>query len=126
MVMIFAGIMLPTGCGPETKVKDRSAAHDMFQQIVSLTKSYINKVEAAADSAAWENVCMEYEDSLDRINFAYPADTDLLLSEGQNDTIMMLTEKYVRARDKRIQSILHPVVVNDTVDTISNANAEAL
>ncbi|MCM1490314.1 MAG: hypothetical protein NC095_05755 [Muribaculum sp.] len=121
MTMAALGIISLSDCSPEKKIKDRSHAHDMFEQITSLTIEYTKKVEATEDSASWEAVCLEYEDSLDKINFHYPADTDLLLSEGQNDTIMRLTEKYVKARDKRIQTILHPLLASDTVDTISKA-----
>ncbi len=106
-------------CRKESKVKDRGAAHDMFEHIVGLTESYITKVNAAKDSAAWAAVCTEFEDSLDRVVFTYPADTDLLLSEGQNDTIVSLMQTYVKTRDRRIRSILHPVVPADTTDTVT-------
>lgn len=105
-------------CMKENKTRDRSAAHDMFARITSLTKSYIRKIEAAEDSAAWARVSLEYEDSLDKVNFSYPADTDLLLSEGQNDTIVRLTHDYLRARETRIHKILHPVIPADTIDTL--------
>lgn len=106
-------------CRKESKVKDRGAAHDMFEHIVGLTESYITKVNAAKDSAAWAAVCTEFEDSLDRVVFTYPADTDLLLSEGQNDTIVSLMQTYVKTRDRRIRSILHPVEPADTTDTVT-------
>lgn len=105
-------------CAQEKKNKDRSDAHDLFAHITSLTRSYINKIEAAEDSAAWARVSLEYEDSLDKVNFSYPADTDLLLSEGQNDTIVRLTRDYLRARDARLHKILHPVIPTDTIDTL--------
>lgn len=80
----------------------------MFRHITALTKSYISKVEAAQDSAAWAAVCLEFEDSLDKVNFRYPADTDLLLSEGQNDTIGNLMQAYVKARDGRLKTLMTP------------------
>lgn len=106
-------------CGPEKKEKDRTAANDMYEHITSLTKAYIKKIEAAEDSAAWARVGLEFEDSLDKVNFRYPADTDLLLSEDQNDTIVHLTDDYVRARDTRILDILHPAVPADTIDSVA-------
>ncbi len=105
-------------CGAEKKVKDRSAARKMFAEITSLTKSYTSRLEDAADSATWAKLCDEYEDSLVKINFSYPPDTDLLLSEGQNDTIARLTRDYVRVRDTRIHVILYPVMPADTIDSL--------
>lgn len=98
-------------CSSENKLKDRSDARDMFCHITALTKSYISKVEAAQDSAAWAAVCLEFEDSLDKVNFRYPADTDLLLSEGQNDTICNLMQTYVKVRDERLKTLMSPVAV---------------
>lgn len=107
-------------CTPEKKEKDRSASQDMFDHITSLTKSYIHKIEAAEDSAAWVRVNLEFEDSLQKVNFSYPADTDLLLSEDQNDSIVRLTRDYVKARDSRIRDIIHPIMPADTIDSVSN------
>ena len=60
-----------------------------------------------------------FEDSLDKINFSYPPDTDLLLTEGQNDTIHSMLQTYIKDRDSRIHEILHPVVIADSIDTDS-------
>lgn len=114
----FSGII---SCGSEKKVKDRSAARKMFAEITSLTKSYTSRLENAGDSATWAKICTQYEDSLVKINFSYPPDTDLLLSEGQNDTIATLTRGYIKARDERINAILHPAMPTDTIDTIQIA-----
>lgn len=119
MVMSALALCCFIACGPEKKVKDRTAAHSMFAKIVSLTKSYTSRLENAKDSAEWARLSSEYEDSLVKINFSYPPDTDLLLSEGQNDTIANLVQKYTAVRDARIDAILHPVAIADTIDTIS-------
>lgn len=119
IVVSLSAIFWGIACRGDGKIKDRTAAHDMYEHITSLTRTYIQKIEAAEDSAVWARVNLEYEDSLDKVNFHYPPDTDLLLSEGQNDTIVRLTRAYVEARDKRINSILHPISPTDTIDSIS-------
>lgn len=96
------------GCGSRTKVKDRSEARELFEAVTSLTESYTAKVAAASDSASWATLCEEYEDSLDKVNFSFSPDIDLLLTEGQNDTITMLMSAYVKVRDERIHALLHP------------------
>ena len=115
-VAVFPGF---TGCGGNKKVKDRAGAHELYDAVTSLTKSYTARVAAAADSASWAMICGEYEDSLDKVNFSFPPDTDLLLTEGQNDTITSLIGEYIRVRDERIHSILYPAEPSDSIPTDS-------
>lgn len=117
-----------TNCSKETKHKDRSQAKDMYERICKLTKDYTEKVADTSDSASWAATCAEFEDKLDKVNFNYPPDTDLLLTEGQNDTIYSLMLAYLEARDGSIHRILHPVVETDSImsaDSIMALEAEA-
>lgn len=113
VVMAVAGAFLLclSACSREKSAKDRSQADEMFSRICSLTKEYSERLEAAPDSADWASMCSEFEEKLDKISFSYPPDTDLLLTEGQNDTIHSLMQDYVKVRESRIHEILHPVVL---------------
>ncbi len=115
VIAMFLVAIAVAGCAQENKKKDRSGADEMFRRITSLTSNYTTKMAEAPDSAAWSKLCTQFEDSLDKISFAYPPDTDLLLTEGQNDTIHTLMQKYIKERDSRINAILHPVVETDSV-----------
>ncbi len=115
-------------CSKETKHKDRSNANEMYERICKLTKEYTEKVADSPDSASWAATCVEFEDKLDKVNFSYPPDTDLLLTEGQNDTIYSLMTAYLEARDGRIHRILHPVIETDTLsvsDSVMILESEA-
>ncbi len=71
---------------------------------------------------------MEFEDKLAKVNFNYPPDTDVLITEAQNDTIYSLMTAYLEARDGRIHRILHPVIETDTLsvsDSVMSLEAEA-
>ncbi len=111
------------GCTQEKKLKDRSEATDMFNRICKLTKEYTEKLTDAPDSSSWATACSEYEDKLDKISFSYPPDTDLLLTEGQNDTIHSLMLEYIKARDGRIHDILHPKVEVDSIVSVDSGIA---
>lgn len=121
LYVILAAVvsLVAVGCGNGKKVKDRTEAHELFDAVTTLTKSYTAKIAAAPDSAGWAMLCEEYEDSLDKVNFSFPPDTDLMLTEGQNDTITSLLATYVRVRDERIHSLLHPVEPSDSIPTDS-------
>lgn len=124
VLFIFSCALI--GCKPEKKYIDRSEATEMFARICKLTKDYTQKVADSPDSLKWANLCSEYEYKLDKISFSYPPDTDLLLTEGQNDTIHSLMLDYIKARDGRIHEILHPVVYLDSlIDADSSKVSEA-
>ncbi|MDE7421260.1 MAG: hypothetical protein K2N35_13760 [Muribaculaceae bacterium] len=119
-IIILLGLICTLGCTKENKTKDRSEATDMFHRICKLTKEYSEKLNNAPDSSAWAAACSEYEDKLDKISFSYPPDTDLLLTEGQNDTIHALMKDYIKARDGRIHDIMYPKV---EIDSLVNADS---
>ena len=103
------------GCRTETKTVDRSGASEMYARMSRLTENYTKKLASVSDSASWANLCKEYEDSLDKISFSYPPDTDLLMTEGQNDSVHKLMEEYIRIREEKIEEILHPYLPADTI-----------
>lgn len=109
------GLIALSSCSGGNKGEDRSAADSLFKAVTALTESYTAKISEAPDSARWASLAKEYEDSLVKINFSLPPDTDQLLTEGQNDTIYQLTEAYIAARDARITAILHPQAPVDSV-----------
>lgn len=103
------------GCKTESNVKDRSDADKMFARICKLTQEYTEKLSEAPDSATWAEIYNEFEDKLEKISFSYPPDTDLLLTEGQNDTIQNLLVEIVKVKKEKIHDILHPFVECDTL-----------
>lgn len=114
-ILLFVFVITVVGCKQENREKDRSAADEMFSRIIRLTSNYTSKLAEISDSAEWAKLCNEFEDSLDRINFSYPPDTDLLLTEGQNDTIHSMLQMFIKDRDNKIQEIQHPVVLVDSI-----------
>lgn len=115
MAVLMAVCILAGGCNKEKGSRDRTEASEMFSRICELTKEYTGRLEVAPDSADWATLCSEFEEKLDKISFSYPPDTDLLLTEGQNDTIHSLMQEYVRVRRERIDGLLHPVIENDSL-----------
>lgn len=122
MAVAVAACCALSGCKNESKKKDRSEANDMFQRITALASHFSVKIEHAPDSAAWAELSRQFEDSLDRISLSYPPDTDLLLTEGQNDTIHTMLQEFISMKNRRIDEILHPVVETDSVASDSLAD----
>lgn len=113
-----------SGCKQEKQVIDRSLADEMFHRICRLTEEYTDRLESAPDSADWAELTVEFEDRLDKISFSYPPDTDLLLTEGQNDTIHHLMQEYVKMREERIYGLLHPEPELDSLAEADSVSAD--
>ena len=124
IAMMAAGCIYLSGCRQEKKDMDRSKASEMFERICKLTRDYTGKVEQAQDSAAWAAACIDFEEKLDKISFSYPPDTDLLLTEGQNDTIHSLMQEYVKSRDVRIHEIMRSVLEIDSLADMDSLPVE--
>ncbi len=115
LVIITAVFFCCVGCSQEKSNKDRGQASDMFARICSLTKEYTTLLSQASDSLSWAETCSDFEEKLDKISFSYPPDTDILLTEGQNDTIYSLMQEYIKIREARINDIMYPKVETDSL-----------
>lgn len=126
IALVVVAVFGTSGCTKEKQKQDRSDATQMYERICKLTKEYTVRLESAPDSADWAAVCSEFEDKLDKISFSYPPDTDLLLTEGQNDTIHTLMQEFVKVREERIHGILHPVLELDSLATNDSLVSEEI
>lgn len=117
ILLLSAFLAAMGGCGRADKEKDRTAASSLFMHTVKLADRYAVKIGNAPDSARLAELSREFEDSLEHLNFSYPPDTDLLLTEGQNDTIYRCVQKIVEARKRRLGQLQpHP----EPLDSLPN------
>lgn len=84
------GLLILTACAGETEGDEqrRSADADrLFRETLRISRIYADSIRAASDSAAARSAFERFNAGIDSINFAVAPDTDLLLTEGENDTI---------------------------------------
>lgn len=92
-------------CSGGDENRAETAAESLYHQTVHITREYTSRIKAAKDSAACDSLFGRYRDIIDSINFKYPADTDLQLTEGQNDTLTYLSRCLVEIHAKRMHAI---------------------
>ncbi|MDE6510765.1 MAG: hypothetical protein K2L00_01540 [Muribaculaceae bacterium] len=114
-VILVAVCLMSTGCKRESEDRDRTQAEEMYARICELTKEYTAKLQTAPDTTDWAATCNEFEEKLDKISFSYPPDTDILLTEGQNDTIYTLMQEYAKERRRRIHGLSYLEQETDSV-----------
>lgn len=82
---------------PEEDTESREAA-SLFQETVSLISDYTIKVKNSNDSNEIDNLMVEFDKKLTDINFSYPSNTDLNLTEQDNDSIFKLMKNLKETR----------------------------
>lgn len=105
MIGVLSGVTIfaLASCGnKETEVgqKDTSV---LFTETLRLSESYKREMARANDTLCLDSLIQELGMKLDSLNFAIEADTDLALTEGENDTISvtLLTMREFYEKRKR-------------------------
>lgn len=91
-----------TSCSENKEEISRQDAEDLYRQSKTLLISYTKQLATAKDSTNLDSLAREFEDKLVKLNMSMPAGTDGLLTEEMNDTLAILTARYVAIRNKRL------------------------
>lgn len=117
-----AAILITGGCSEKQPSPQAEAAPHLYHGMVNHLSQYVDSMVAAKDSAAVERLMNNALSNLTKLNFSYPANTDLELEEGQNDTIYMLTVKLTELRDAKLKKF--GAAPSDSLATDSLATKE--
>lgn len=122
IALLWMAVMI--SCARKEDNTLRDAAQQLYSDSRDLLKAYTDSMAQCGDSAFIERVDANFERNITAINFKYPPNTYLEISEDENDTIAQLTGKYTGLRDSMLYRLAHPLLIVDTlvIDTISKAN----
>ena len=82
------------GCGNSGEKYDHAVAQQLFQKSVRLIELYTDSMKNVSDSATYRRLRDSFDDKLSKVNFQFPADTDLHLTQEENDSfVKMVNEK---------------------------------
>lgn len=111
-------------CRQEDHNSKRVQAVNLYYKSVSLLNLYTDSLSHAGDSVAVIRLSDRLNNQLALLNFEFPSETDFEITEGENDTLMSLTEKYVLLRDSLLYAFAHPAVSPDSLATDSIVKKE--
>ena len=77
----------------EENEDNHKEAHALFRDQQKLLRQYIDSMKNLPDSVDAEALMTRFQEQSLKINMKYPADTDLDLSEGENEALYKMTEK---------------------------------
>lgn len=121
-LLIPAILLFTEGCAEKPVETLAPEARDLYKKSADLIRSYTDSITRAEDSVSWAAIDHRFEERLTKLNFKYPADTDLHLSQGENDTLYILTTRYVRAKAEAHTRILRGPLPADTLAQDSTRN----
>lgn len=117
-LFILSNIM--SGCSREKKQDTHIVASQLFHESMTLLKEYTDSLKIARDSAHVELLDRAFDSKINALNFDYLPETDLYLTEEENDSLIKMAEQLIIARKSRLKSF--SVVKKDTISGDSLVN----
>lgn len=84
-------------------------ARMLFQKSTELIIDFTTKLKNAQDSAQIDSLIKTFDKTLTDLNFSFPPNTDLQLTEQENDSLFHLLSIYKSERDLK----LNPVKISE-------------
>lgn len=114
-VYFFVSLLSLPACNKPVDNSRRINAAELYRKSVKLIRLYTDSFANATDSATLLSLNERFSSSLTALNFKYPSDVCLEISEGENDTLTNLTEKIISLRDSLLYIYAHPMVSDSIV-----------
>lgn len=102
--------LLLCACGRGSEKESTSQADILYSETLRIINAYADSLRVASDtlslatdSLAPERLMAKLNAELDSLNMSMPPNTDLQLSEAQNDTIIMALESLIDLRPKDLR-----------------------
>ncbi|MBD5187330.1 MAG: hypothetical protein HDS94_04655 [Bacteroidales bacterium] len=105
------------GCDSQSDNRENSDARHLYRELRETIRLYTDSMKQLHDSVSTDELSERYEKRIADISFKYPAGTDNLLTEGENNELYRLMKGYIKARDKGYR----PLSSSDTIPSDSIA-----
>lgn len=108
--MITTLLVASASCRREEQKNERGTdALRLYQSTMRLARIAADSIRNSADSASATEAFERLSNNLDSLNFSVEADTDLMLTEGENDTIFMQLMTVRKIYENKLRSLVRKV-----------------
>lgn len=107
--LFFSTVLLLAFTGCKENDGDKSVpdlSDNLYRESVALLKVYSDSIRNAADTMTLQRLSDRCRDRIDALNYHYPPDTYAGMTEGQNDTLSILTHNVVVYRKNRLKYLM--------------------
>lgn len=117
VIIAMSGLM--AGCSQSADKTEVSSSHidevnNLYSELKNVYKQYTDSVKLTEDSTSLMRIMDEFEEKVYNIYKRYPANLDKELSQGQNDTLWLLANEYIKVRDAHLRPVMS-VVLSDSI-----------
>ena len=107
------GSLLPfSSCGNVKTDNGEAMADQLFEKSANVIKGYTDSFANVADSATLRRLKDGFNEKMSKINFQFPADTDLKLSEEENDSLIRLIDRLVETIREKEAALVKDSICN--------------
>lgn len=110
----LAASVLFASCRESNYQDIRVDSRRLYESSVSLLKSYTDSLQHAGDSTEVMTLDKTLDDKITKVNAEYSPEAALRISEGENDTLTMMTMRFVALRDSLLLRFSKPLPSDST------------
>lgn len=114
-ICFFVSLCFLGACEMKDKKEKSEEAEKLYQESIETLNLFISQIQSANDSISIDSLLERYEKKITDINFAVSPETDLKLTEQQNDSIYKLIEKLQRVTATKYHDFWEIYQLRDTI-----------
>ncbi len=106
--MITGVTVMTTGCSSDETSNpsaDRTEARNLYLELRNHSNRYVDTLKSLSDSADVKALESRYEKGINDIYFRYPPDTDVDMTQGEQDTLWLLADRFIRLKQHRVAGL---------------------
>lgn len=113
-LLIVFGLFF-AGCNHKEDPSKDFESRDLFEKSVVLIKRTTANIEIAQDSIKVDSLLKLFEKQITDLNFSYPPETDLQLTEEDNDSLFGLLNNMQKIREQRLLDLHLQSLPSDSI-----------
>lgn len=120
LTLVSIVAILGFSCHRNTNSEYSDIAHQLFMKSMYLTEQYIDSMENAIDSTSLLNIVANFNAKLTKLNYQFPPDTDLDLSEEENDSLIRMFKHLDAIVDKKLKKFAG-ILPGDSIEMVKDS-----
>lgn len=114
-VQAFLLPVLLSSCEAHNDGSQIDDTNRLYHNLCKITIAYTDSLANARDTTDIQRIVANYELAFEKACFDVPPDTDFNMSEGKNDTIKILQDKFLNTKTEMSHRILNMHLTSDTI-----------
>ena len=118
-ILLGSILLCCIGCKKEDSSENIDEARDLFNRSAQTIIYFISQIKQASDSLTIDSLNLAFEKNLIDINFSYPPQTDMKLTEHENDSLFKLMSDLKSISEKKLV-YFKEIQISDSLELINS------